>query len=189
MLDPVNHPKWDFVWVALPEPQHIQFFADNNNNNNILHVPAQVLGVCGTSLVSPGWLVHSVTIRAKDVQLLKIRQNNVIPDLSRSTWRVWTFDLTKQHDLGQSTVYHPANMSIPPEPLAPELRVHRASLTHWQNDWVWNVVLQRYATKMCLKHLIKKTDKAAQCLLSRVHVSAPYKSTERTIDWKIWSLV
>ena len=59
-----------------------------NNNNNNLHVPAQVLGVCGTSLVSPGWLVHSVTIRAKDVQLLKIRQNNVIPDLSRSTWRV-----------------------------------------------------------------------------------------------------
>ena len=54
------------------------------NNNNWLHVPAQVLGVCGPSPVSSGWLVLSVTIGAIDVQLLKIRQDNVIPDLSMS---------------------------------------------------------------------------------------------------------
>ena len=38
--------------------------------------------------------------------------------------------------------------------------------------------------QMCLNQLIKNTDKAAQCLSSRVHVSAPYNSTEMTIDWK-----
>ena len=76
----------------------------DNNNNNWLHIPAQVLGVCGPSPVSPGWLVLSVTVRAYNVQLLKVRQDNVIPDVSRPTWGFWIFDLTKQHDLGQSTV-------------------------------------------------------------------------------------
>ena len=58
------------------------------NNNNWLHVPAQVLGVCGPSPASPGWLVLSVTVGAFDVQPLRVRQDNVIPDLSRPTWRV-----------------------------------------------------------------------------------------------------
>ena len=36
--------------------------------------------------------------------------------------------------------------------------------------------------QMCLRQLIKKAHKAAQCLLSRVHVSVPYNRTEMTID-------
>ena len=42
-----------------------------------MHAPAQVLGVCGPSPVSPGWLVLSVTVGALDVQPLKVRQDNV----------------------------------------------------------------------------------------------------------------
>ena len=41
----------------------------------------QMLGVCGASLVSPDWLVLGVTVGTPDLQTLKIRHYNVIPDL------------------------------------------------------------------------------------------------------------
>ena len=41
----------------------------------------QMLGVCGASLVSPDWLVLGVTVGTPDLQTLKIRYYNVIPDL------------------------------------------------------------------------------------------------------------
>ena len=47
-----------------------------------------LLGMCGTSPISPGRLVLSVAIWTPDVQLMKVRQNNVIPDLPWATWRV-----------------------------------------------------------------------------------------------------
>ena len=40
-----------------------------------------MLGVCGTSLVSPGWLDLGVSVGMVDVQTLEIRHYNVIPDL------------------------------------------------------------------------------------------------------------
>ena len=35
---------------------------------------SEVLGVCGTSLVLPGWLVLSITECTADVALMKVRQ-------------------------------------------------------------------------------------------------------------------
>ena len=107
-----------------------------------------LLGVCGTDHISPGRLVLSVAVRTPDVRLMKVRQNNVIPDLPQSTWRVWSLDLTKQHDLKQPSVQHPANMSIPPKPLTPQLEVHGTNLTHWQYGCIWTAVSQSNATKV-----------------------------------------
>ena len=44
-----------------------------------------MLGVCGTSLISPGWLVLGITVGMLDGQTLEIRHYNVIPDLSGPT--------------------------------------------------------------------------------------------------------
>ena len=40
--------------VLVPTGAVLRFDFNNNNNNNWLHIPAQVLGVCGPSPVSPG---------------------------------------------------------------------------------------------------------------------------------------
>ena len=60
----------------------------NNNNDHhddtFQHI---LLGVGGTGLISSGRLVLSLAERTPDAQLQKVRKHNVIPDLSRSTWR------------------------------------------------------------------------------------------------------
>ena len=66
----------------------------------------QMLGVCGASLVSPGWLVLSVMVGMCHIKSLKITHYNVIPDLSGPTHTLWMFGLTQHHDFGQSTVQH-----------------------------------------------------------------------------------
>lgn len=58
-----------------------------------------MLGVCGASLVSPGWLVLGVKVDVCDVETMKIRNYNVIPDLYGRTYTHVTFDLTKHRDL------------------------------------------------------------------------------------------
>ena len=60
----------------------------------------QMLGVYGTSLVSPGWLVLGVMVGMCDIPTLTTRYYNVVPDLSWPTHTPWTFDLTKHHDFG-----------------------------------------------------------------------------------------
>ena len=56
--------------------------ANNNHNNNHYMFQHTLLGMCGTSPISPGRLVLSVAIWTPDVQLLKVRQNNVTADVS-----------------------------------------------------------------------------------------------------------
>ena len=83
-----------------------------------------MLGVYGTSLVSPGWIVLGVMVGMCDIQTLTTRYSNVVPDLSRPTHTPWTFDLTKRHDFGQSAVLHSGIITEPPEPLASQPGVH-----------------------------------------------------------------
>ena len=74
----------------------------------------QMLGVCGASLVSPGWLVLSGMVGMCDVQSLEITYYNVIPDFSEPTHTPWMFDFTKHRNFQQSTVQHVfSNISRP----------------------------------------------------------------------------
>ena len=45
-------------------------------------------------------IVLSITEWASNVQAMKVRQYNVVPDLFRPTWGVLAFDSIKQHKLG-----------------------------------------------------------------------------------------
>ena len=69
----------------------------DSHNNNENHMFQQMLGVCGTRLVSPGWLVLGIMVGTDDVLTLKTRHYNVIPAVSEPTQPPWTFDLTKHH--------------------------------------------------------------------------------------------
>ena len=44
-----------------------------NSNSNVNYMLQQMLGVCGASLVSPGWLVLGIAVVMGNVQALKIR--------------------------------------------------------------------------------------------------------------------
>ena len=74
-----------------------------------------MLGVCGTSLVLPGWLVLRGTVGTGEIQTLVIRHYNVIPDLSGQTHTPWTFDLdlNEHRDFRQSTVLHSRITAVP----------------------------------------------------------------------------
>ena len=55
--------------------------------HNAAHA-AHVQGVCAPNPVSPGRLVLIVFVGASDIQLSKVRQISVIPDLPRTTCRI-----------------------------------------------------------------------------------------------------
>ncbi len=56
--------------------------------------------MCGTTPVSPGWLLLGITVGRCDAQTLKLRHYNVIPDLSGPTHTPWTSEVTRHHDFG-----------------------------------------------------------------------------------------
>ena len=50
------------------------------------------------------------------LEFVDIRQYNIIPDSPRLSSTVSVFYMAKQHQLWQSVVKHPVNMTIPPKP-------------------------------------------------------------------------
>ena len=74
----------------------------NSNNNN--YQDAFQPGACGASLSSPGRLVLSNLIGARNRQMVNVRQDHIVPDFPRLANMPWTLDLAKQHALSQPVI-------------------------------------------------------------------------------------
>ena len=76
-----------------------------SNNDHSKYMFQQMLGVCGTSLVSPGWL--GVTVGMWDVQTLRIRHYNVIQDHSGRAHRRSVMTGKRLQSQGVGTIGRP----------------------------------------------------------------------------------
>ena len=88
------------------------------------------LGACNDSLCLPCRPTLSITIRTSNTQTVGVRQQNTVPGLPGSINITSTFDLSRQHLLRQASIRHPTDMTIPPKPLASQLKLNRKGSIH-----------------------------------------------------------
>ena len=122
-------------------------FGINNIKLKTLSLPGRS-GTCNISRFSSNRPVLSI-IHMLKLEHMEIRQYNIIPDSPRLSATVSAYELAKQHQLQQCIVKHPANMTIPPEPLVSQLEFDRTCnicFTFWQNLLVRAMVWSRDAT-------------------------------------------
>ena len=113
--------------------------------NNSYIFPA-MLGVCGTNLVSPGWLVLGVSVGTCEVQTTTtVTKMSFQVFLGRPT-HLGPFDLTKHHDFVQSSVLRSRVMTKPREPSALQLGGHGTHATHRQHVYIRCAIHVRQTT-------------------------------------------